>query len=139
MCVRVNAVVTQSVHSAEVGCQSNANSQVIQSVLHTFQQLCTRSVLPLSTLKLVCILYVRCSYYFRMNNFFIQVFCFNVSALLHCGGNTVVSALEALHQLLLSVNTELEGWLLTEDPSLQVRKLVSVSCQDNNKQSITCT
>ena len=68
----------------------------------------------------VCILRI------LMSGFFIQVFCFNVSALLHCGGNTVVSALEALHQLLLSVNTELEGWLLTEDPSLQVRKLVSV-------------
>jgi hypothetical protein len=52
-----------------------------------------------------------------------QVFCFTISVLLYCDGNTIVSALESLHQLLLSVDGEFEGWLLSSNLPMQVTKL----------------
>ena len=56
----------------------------------------------------------------------VQVFCFTISALLYCDGNTIVSALESLYQLLLSVDAEFEGWLLSTNLPMQVTKLHSV-------------
>ena len=49
-----------------------------------------------------------------------QVFCFTLSALLYFDGNTIVSALETLYQLLLSVFAEFEGWLLSTALPMQV-------------------
>ena len=46
-----------------------------------------------------------------------------MSALVYCNGNTIVSALETLHQLLLIVNAEFEGWLLSTDLTVQVIEL----------------
>lgn len=45
--------------------------------------------------------------------------------MLYCDGNTIVSALEILHQLLLSVNAEFEQWLLSACESNQAIKLNS--------------
>lgn len=115
----------------EVGCQSFAKGQLIQGVLLTFQQLCSQSlqsVLSLSTLKLVGWLLNKLRVYGVENSIclLLQVFCFTISALLYCDGNTIVSALESLYQLLLSVDAEFEGWLLSTNLPMQVTKLHSV-------------
>ena len=55
-----------------------------------------------------------------------QVFCFSISVLLYCVGNTIVSALEALYQLLLSVDAEFEGWLLSTNLPIQVTEFHNV-------------
>lgn len=54
------------------------------------------------------------------NSTSVQAFCFTVSALLYCDGNTIVSALETLYQLLLVVNAEFEEWLLSTTLPVQV-------------------
>ena len=112
-----------TLYFAEVGCQSHARSPLIQGVLLTFQQLCTQSVLSPSTIKLVG-WYCDWSMCVSVQANSMQAFCFTVSALLYCNGNTLVSALETLHQLLLIVNAEFEGWLLSTDLTMQVIELL---------------
>lgn len=61
----------------------------------------------------------------------VQVFSFTVSALVYCDGNTIVSALETLHQLLLYVCAEFEAWLLSTAQQMQV-SLFFIYCRYRN-------
>lgn len=50
-----------------------------------------------------------------------QAFCFLLSCLLYRDTNTSISALESLHQVLLSATDELSVWFISKLPKAQVR------------------
>ena len=55
-----------------------------------------------------------------------QAFCFLLSCLLYRDTNTSISALESLHQLLLSATDELSVWFISVLPKAQARRVISL-------------